>query len=89
MLCQLLNHNGQKVKRLQRQGDKGQAASVVLDILPFLCQLFFYNKAKFNAQVIGSLRSEFSTLKGEINTLIKKMNVAIETSNRFVSDITR
>jgi hypothetical protein len=44
-------------------------------------------KHNLNAQAIGSLRSEFSTLKGEIDGLIKKMNVAIETSNQFISDI--
>ena len=46
-------------------------------------------KHNLNAQAIGSLRSEFSTLKGEIDSLINKMNVAIETSNRFISDIAR
>ena len=40
-----------------------------------------------DAQAIGSLRSEFSTLKGEINGLIKQMNAAIETSNQFISEI--
>lgn len=44
-------------------------------------------KHNLNAQAVGSLRSEFSTLKGEIDGLIKKMNVAIETSNQFISDI--
>lgn len=44
-------------------------------------------KHNLNAQAIGSLRSEFSTLKGEIDGLINKMNVAIETSNQFISDI--
>lgn len=44
-------------------------------------------KHNLNAQAIGSLRSEFSTLKGEIDGLIKKMNTAIETSNQFISDI--
>jgi hypothetical protein len=44
-------------------------------------------KHNLNAQAIGSLRLEFSTLKGEIDGLIKKMNIAIETSNQFISDI--
>jgi len=44
-------------------------------------------KHNLNAQAIGSLRAEFSTLKGEIGDLIQKMNVAIETSNQFISDI--
>ena len=44
-------------------------------------------KHNLNAQAIGSLRSEFSTLKGEISGLIKNMNEAIETSNKFIDDI--
>ncbi len=44
-------------------------------------------KHNLNAQAIGALRSEFSTLKGEIDGLIKKMNSAIETSNQFIADI--
>ena len=44
-------------------------------------------KHNLNAQAIGSLRSEFSTLKGEIDGLIKDMNEAIETSNKFIADI--
>jgi len=44
-------------------------------------------KHNLNAQAIGSLRSEFSTLKDDIGDLIKKMNVAIETSNQFIADI--
>ena len=44
-------------------------------------------KHNLNAQAIGSLKSEFFTLKGEIDGLIKKMNAAIENSNKFISDI--
>lgn len=44
-------------------------------------------KHNLNAQAIGSLRAEFSTLKGEIDGLIKKMNEAIQTSNKFIEDI--
>jgi hypothetical protein len=44
-------------------------------------------KHNLNAQAIGSLKSEFSTLKAEIDILIKDMNAAIETSNQFISEI--
>jgi hypothetical protein len=44
-------------------------------------------KHNLNAQAIGSLRTEFSTLKGEIDGLIKNMNEAIQTSNQFIADI--
>jgi hypothetical protein len=47
----------------------------------------FQSKIKFNAQAIGSLQSEFTNLKGEIDVLIRKMNVAIESSNKFIADI--
>ena len=44
-------------------------------------------KHNLNAQAIGSLRAEFSNLKGEIDGLIKNMNEAIKTSNKFIADI--
>ena len=44
-------------------------------------------KHNLNAQAIGSLRTEFSTLKGKIDGLIKNMNEAIQTSNKFIADI--
>ena len=44
-------------------------------------------KHNLNAQDIGSLRTEFSTLKGEIDGLIKSMNEAIQTSNQFIAEI--
>jgi hypothetical protein len=43
-------------------------------------------KHNLNAQAIGSLRSEFSNLKVEIEGLIKNMSDAIQTSNRFIED---
>lgn len=44
-------------------------------------------KHNLNAQAIGSLRSEFRSLKGEIEGLIKNMNEAIRNSNQFIADI--
>jgi hypothetical protein len=44
-------------------------------------------KHNLNAQAIGSLRSEFSNLKVEIDGLIKNMNDAILTSNQFIKDL--
>jgi hypothetical protein len=44
-------------------------------------------KHNLNAQAVGSLKLEFSMLKGEVDALIKKMNLAVETSNKFISDI--
>ena len=44
-------------------------------------------KHNLNAQAIGSLRAEFSSLKGEIESLIKNMNDAISTSNKFIKEL--
>jgi hypothetical protein len=46
-----------------------------------------YLKHNLNAQAIGSLRSEFSSLKVEIEALIKTMNDAINNSNQFIKDL--
>ncbi len=44
-------------------------------------------KHNLNAQAIGSLRSEFSSLKGKIGDLISRMNDAINSSNQFIEDL--
>ncbi|MFW2438285.1 MAG: DUF2959 domain-containing protein [Arenicellales bacterium] len=42
-------------------------------------------KHNLNAQAIGSLQGEFSTLKSDIDGLVKKMNAAIADSNAFIA----
>lgn len=42
-------------------------------------------KHNLNAQAIGSLQSEFSSLEKDIDGLIRKMNAAIEQSNTFIA----
>jgi len=44
-------------------------------------------KHNLNAQAIGSLQSEFTNLEGQIGELIQSMNVAIESSNKFIADL--
>lgn len=44
-------------------------------------------KHNLNAQAIGSLRSEFSSLKVKIEVLVKNMNDAITNSNQFIEDL--
>ena len=44
-------------------------------------------KHNLNAQAIGSLRSEFTSLKGKIASLVNEMNEAIDESNRFVASL--
>ncbi len=42
-------------------------------------------KHNLNAQAIGSLQSEFSSLEKNIDSLLLKMNTAIEQSNSFIA----
>ncbi len=44
-------------------------------------------KHNLNAQAIGSLQSEFSSLEKDISVLIKKMDKAIKNSNKFISQL--
>ena len=44
-------------------------------------------KHNLNTQAIGSLKTEFSTLRGEIDVLMETMNRAIEASNAFLADL--
>ena len=44
-------------------------------------------KHNLNAQAIGSLESEFSSLKTDIDGLIEKMNAAIAESDAFLAKI--
>ncbi len=44
-------------------------------------------KHNLNAQAIGSLQSEFSSLEKDIDGLIQKMNTAIEHSNTFIAQM--
>jgi gamma-glutamyl phosphate reductase len=44
-------------------------------------------KHNLNAQAIGSLQSEFTNLESQIGELVQSMNVAIASSNKFISEI--
>ena len=44
-------------------------------------------KHNLNAQAIGALRGEFSTLKADIDKLVGKMNTSIESSNKFIEEM--
>ncbi len=44
-------------------------------------------KHNLNAQAIGSLQSEFSSLEDDIDVLILKMNTAIQQSNTFIAQM--
>ncbi len=44
-------------------------------------------KHNLNAQAIGSLKGEFSTLKRDIDELIRQMNASIASSDQFIAGI--
>ncbi len=64
-----------------------QAEASMEPVLNIFHDNVLFLKHNLNAQAIGSLQSEFANLKGEIDVLIKKMNIAIESSNKFIADI--
>jgi len=64
-----------------------QAEASMEPVLKIFRDNVLFLKHNLNAQAIGSLQSEFSNLEGEIDILISKMNVAIESSNKFIANI--
>lgn len=44
-------------------------------------------KHNLNAQAIASLKVEFSTLRGKIDGLVRRMNESIESSNAFIAGL--
>jgi hypothetical protein len=64
-----------------------QAEASMEPVLKIFKDNVLFLKHNLNAQAIGSLQAEFANLKGEIDVLIRKMNVAIESSNKFIADI--
>ncbi len=52
----------------------------------FLDNVLFL-KHNLNAQAIGSLQSEFSSLQNQIDDLLAKMNQAIQQSNMFIAQM--
>ncbi|TKB11680.1 DUF2959 domain-containing protein [Desulforhopalus sp. IMCC35007] len=64
-----------------------QAEASMEPVLKIFRDNVLFLKHNLNAQAIGSLQGEFTNLKGEIDSLVKKMNTAIESSNQFIADI--
>ncbi len=61
-------------------------ASMKPVLLTFRDNVLFL-KHNLNAQAIGALRGEFTSLKANIESLIAQMNRSIESSNRFIAQI--
>lgn len=64
-----------------------QAEASMEPVLRIFNDNVLFLKHNLNAQAIGSLEGEFNTLKGEIDEMVEKMNLAIEESNRFIANI--
>lgn len=63
-----------------------QAEKSMAPVLRIFQNNVLFLKHNLNAQAIGALQSEFSTLQGRIDGLIKKMRAAIESSDKFIAD---
>ena len=88
----LRQSSNEQLKKTQRRykemlANMHQAEASMDPVLKIFNDNVLFLKHNLNAQAIGSLQSEFANLKGEIDVLIRKMNVAIESSNKFIADI--
>lgn len=63
------------------------AESSMKPVLLTLRDNVLFLKHNLNAQAVGALRSEFTGLKADINSLIAQMNRSIEHSNQFIAEI--
>jgi len=89
---ELRRSSKQQMRKTQRRykemlGSMQQAEASMEPVLRIFKDNVLFLKHNLNAQAIGSLQSEFANLKGEIDILIKNMNVAIDSSNKFIADI--
>lgn len=64
-----------------------QAEASMQPILASLYDNVLYLKHNLNAQAIGSLRTTFNQLEGDINILVERMNQSIARSNDFISQM--
>jgi hypothetical protein len=76
-----------KTRYLEMLESMHRAESSMSPVLNTFRDNVLFLKHNLNAQAIGSLRTEFNSLKGEIDILMNKMNTAIEMSNQFIADI--
>lgn len=64
-----------------------KAQDSMTPILTALHDNVLYLKHNLNADAIGALQGEFTTIKRDINVLIKEMNVAISQSDDFIKSL--
>lgn len=72
---------GEMLKSMKR------AESSMRPVLTSLRDNVLYLKHNLNAQAIGALRGEFSSLKADIGRLIERMNSSITRSNQFIESL--
>ncbi len=80
-----LNKTKKRYKKIIRSMQQAEASMEPVLII-FKDNVLFL-KHNLNAQAIGALQGEFSILQGEIDKLVKKMNMAIASSNSFIAEI--
>lgn len=76
-----------KVRYREMLTSMHQAEKSMEPVLRIFHDNVLFLKHNLNAQAIGSLKGEFTALKGEIGRLVSQMNQAIEKSNSFIADI--
>lgn len=80
-----LNTTRKRYKEMMTSMHRAEAS--MEPVLKIFNDNVMFLKHNLNAQAIGSLQSEFTNLKGEIDVLIREMNAAIQSSNSFIADI--
>ena len=78
-----------KVKYEEMLASMKRAEASMPPVLRIFRDNVLFLKHNLNAQAIGSLESEFTNLKGEIDSLILKMNEAIASSNQFINEMAK
>jgi len=64
-----------------------QAESSMQPVLSSLYDNVLYLKHNLNAQAVGSLKTTFNELEGDIGILVERMNQSIERSNDFINQM--
>lgn len=88
----LLNQSNWKLKETYRQYEKmillmKQSVDSMAVVLYILRDNVLFLKHNLNAQAIGALQTEFSTLQLHIDELIQRVQVSINTSNSFIKEM--
>ena len=81
-----------KLKETQRKYDSllrsmRKAESSMDPVLTSLRDNVLYLKHNLNANAVGALQGEFTTIKRDVSALIKEMNSAITQSDEFIKSI--